>query len=300
MANYRKFWLENANNIAYQLTDKETKTFLSNPSGLGFSKSLTLDRLGDEAEIVSNIANLPTPSGELIFHKDSLTGKYYDYKKFIQFAKIKPLRFYYQTPDSFESSYIDCEIATLDKGEVGTDGCLHCSIQIQGLSFWKNSKENIVKVEEVIEGGMIFPFTFPFTFEGNSYANIQVQNNGTLPVGFKFEIYDLITNPVLSLYQREYNQDTQQFEDVKYGEIRIDGTYDEIRVDTRDKKQSIYLGLNGSAIANPTSKFNLVGNGEFETPFPKLKVGESKLTFTFGGTFSKAVYIKWQDVALTF
>lgn len=298
--NVRKFWFVNANNVAYQLTSRETNTFLSNPSGLGFTKNVMLDRVGDEADVLGETASFPMPNGELIFYGDTLAKKYDDYKKFIQFAKIKPLRFYYQTPDSFESSYIDCVIANLDKGEVGTDGCLRCPIQLQGLSFWKNSKENIVKVEEVIEGGMIFPFTFPFTFEGNSYANIQVQNNGTLDVGFKFEIHDEITNPVLSLYQREYNDDTHEYEDVKYGEIRINGTYDEIRVDTRDKKQSIYLGLNGSAIANPTSKFDLTGNGTYDTPFPKLKVGTSKLTFAFGGTFNKAVYIKWQDVGLTF
>ncbi|MBQ0111917.1 MAG: hypothetical protein KBT03_02195 [Bacteroidales bacterium] len=297
--NVRKFWFVNGNDVAYQLTSKETKSFLNNPVGLGFSKSLGLDRLGNEAEITENRANLPTPSGELLFYKDNIAGKYDDYKKFIQFAKIKPLKFYWQTPDSFESVYIDCEIASLEMSEVSTDGLIHCPIQLQGLSFWKNSKEHIVKVEEEITGGKIYPYTYPYTYEGNSFANIQIQNNGTLPSGFKFEIYSEVTNPILSLFQREYNEDSEQYEDVKYGEIRIEGTYDEIKVNTTDHKQSIYLGYQGSAIANPTSKFVLTGNGTYDTPFPQLRVGLNKLTFAYGGTFDEAVYIKWEDVGLT-
>lgn len=287
--NVRKFWFVNNNDVQYNLTSQEIKTFLYNPSGLGFNKTLTLDRLGNEAKVSANVPNLPNPSGELLFHKNTITGIYEDYNKFIQFAKIKPLRFYYQTPNSFEAFYIDCEISSIQKGEISEDSVLHCPITIQGLSFWKNAEEHILKVEEVIEGGKIYPYTYPFTYEGNSFSHIDLTNNGTLDCGFTFEIDDEITNPVLSLYQN----------DEKYGEIRIDGTYDKIIVDTRDGKQYIHLEYRGSTIANPTSKFVLTGNGEYSTPFPKLKVGENVLTFSFGGTFTKAVYIKWNDIALT-
>lgn len=287
--NVRKFWFVNANNVQYNLTDVEIKTFLSNPIGLGFQKELTIDRLGNQAKISSNVAVMPQPSGELLFYKDANAGVYGDYYAFIQFAKLKPLRFYYQTPNSFEAFYIDCEILSLDKSEISNDGILRCPITIQGLSFWKNANEHILKVEEVVEGGKIYPFVYPYTYEGNSFAHIDLQNNGTLDCGFTFEINDEITNPVLSLFQN----------DIKYGEIRIDGTYDKIVVDTRDSQQYIYLEHNGSAIANPTSKFILTGNGEYATPFPKLKEGQNVLTFSFGGIFTKAVYIKWNDVALT-
>lgn len=286
----RKFWFENANGVEYNLNNFNSRIFLYKPVNLGFSKNLTLTRLGDEADILSNTAEFPTPSGELIFYKRTLSGIYEDYSAFIQFAKIKPLKFYQQTPNSFEKFYIDCEIISLGKGDVDpTDSSLHCPIQIQGLSFWKTAIEHDLVVEDVEAGGKVYPYSYPYTYEGNSYGRIQLTNNGTLNTGFKFEINDEITNPVLSLFQNN----------VKYGEIKINGTYDVIKVDTRDKKHSIYLERQGSAIANPTSKFDLSGNGEYATPFPKLKVGDNVLVFAFGGIFTKAVHIKWQDVALT-
>ena len=290
MINIRKFWFENANGDKYELNNYNAKIFLYQPQGLGFIKQLNITRLGNEGDILSNVADFPVPTGELLFYNKSLTSKYEEYANFIQFAKIKPLKFYQQTPNTFESWYIDCEIVSLEKSEVDyRDNTLHVPIQIQGLSFWKTAEEHDLVVEDIEQGGKVYPYTYPYTYEGNSYGRIAVNNNGTLDTGFKFEINDLITNPVLSLFQN----------DVKYGEIRINGTYDVIKVDTRDKQHSIYLEYQGSAIANPTSKFDLTGNGQYATPFPKLKVGNNILVFAFGSIFTKAVHIKWQDVALT-
>lgn len=289
----RKNWFINSLGNKYELTDTNSKIFLDGIKGLGLSKTLELVRIGNEAEIKSNTPDLPKITGELLFYDLTNTGKYADYLNFIQFAKHKtdktPMRFYQQTPNSFESWYIDCEIIVLEKDQIEKDGVLHCPIQIQGLSFWKTANEYDLVVEDVIEGGKIYPYTYEYTYEGNSYAHIDLTNNGTLESGFILEINDTITNAVLSLFQ----------DNEKYGEIRIDGTYDKIIVDTRDKKESIYLESGGVPISNPTSKFDLTGNGTYKTPFPKLKVGSSVLTFAFGGTFTKAVHIKWQDLAIS-
>lgn len=290
----RKFWLENANGTQYPLTDKNSNIFLNSPSGLGFTKSLTTTRLGNEEILIDDSASMPQVSGELIFRGVDTTNIYSNYQAFIQFAKIKPLKLHYITPNTFSGWYIDCVLAQLDKGQVdSTTGLLHCPFTIYGTSFWKTDVEHDLKVEYATFDGKTYPYEYPYTYSGNTYAQINLTNNGTLPCGFKFEINDEITNPVLSLYQNESGTD------VKYGEIKILGTYDKIRVDTRDSKQEIYLEYNGSVIANPTAYFDLSGNGSYSTPFPKLKVGENKLTFAFGGIYTQPIHIKWQDIFLT-
>lgn len=289
----RNFWLENANGIKYQLTDKNSNIFLNDPNGLGFNKELSVVRLGNEESVLNEQATMPQITGELVFKGSSVANVYQNYQSFVQFAKIKPLKLHYITPNTFEGWYIDCVITSLEKGQVDTTGLLRCPFNIYGTSFWKTDKEYDLEVEYAEEDGKTYDYTYDYRYGGNTYAHITLTNNGTLPCGFTFEINDEVTNPVLSLYQ------TEDGTDVKYGEIKIVGTYDKIRVDTRDNKQEIYLENDGSVIANPTSYFDLSGNGTYSTPFPKLKVGESKLTFAYGGLFSQPIHIKWQDIFLT-
>lgn len=293
MALYRKFWLVNANGIKFELTNHNSKIFLNSPSGIGFKKSLTTTRLGNEENILTEVATMPQISGQLLFFSDTNAQIYQKYQDFIQFAKIKPLKLYYQTPNTFDGWYIDCVFSQLDKGEIDKNGILKCPFVLYGTSFWKTAIEHDLVVENVQFDGKTYPYTYPYRYGGNTYANTTIINNGTLDCGFKFEVNNAIQNPTLSLY--EIIND----ENVKYGEIKINGTYDVVKVDTSDSKQSIYLELNGSVIANPTAYFDLSSNGTYSTPFPKLKAGTSKLSFTFGGTFTQPFHIKWQDVFLT-
>lgn len=286
--NIRKFWFINANNQKYELTSKNSSMFLYQPSGLGFEKKLSVSRLGNEADILENVAEFPLVVGELLLHKSNVIDKYATYSNFIQFIKIKPLKLYYQTPNQLEPFYIDCEIVVLEKSEVETDGVMHCPIQIQGLSFWKTGYERYLNIKESTMEGKTYPYEYPYTYGGN-YTNVPLTINGTLDSGFVLEINNRVSNPVLSLAQKN----------IKYGEIKILGTYDKIYVNTNDKNQTIRLEYQGSVIANPTSKFDISGSGDYETPFPKLRVGDNTLTFGFSGTFNSAVNIRWQDIALT-
>lgn len=285
----RKFWLINSKGDKFDITSKNSKLFLYAPMGLGFIKDIDTLRRGNSTEVRAIQYEMPVISGELLF-SESLSGMYQDYQNFIQFAKHRPLKLYYQTPNTFDSWYVDCEIASLEKGDVNfEDRLLHCPISFLATSFWQTAKEYDLAVEEQIVGGKIYPYTYPFTYEGNSFAHIDLISSGTLESGFRFEINDIVTNPTLSLYQN----------DEKYGEIKILGTYDMIKVDTRDGKESLYLEYQGSAIANPTSYFDLSSNGQYETPFPKLRVGDNVLTFSYGGVFTSAIHIKWQDLFST-
>lgn len=230
----RNFWLVNSLGNKYELTDKNSKIFLHQPSGLGFAKEFETTRFGNKEEVINITYAMPIVEGELLFYKGTNVGKYQDYQDFIQFAKYRPLKLYYQTPNTFDSWYIDCELATIEKSEINPeDKLMHCPISIMGHSFWQTAKEYDLSVSEQIVGGKIYPYTYDYTYEGNSFAHIDLQSSGTIQSGFRFEINGLITNPTLSLYQDE----------IKYGEIKILGTYDVIKVDTRDGYESIYLEL---------------------------------------------------------
>lgn len=292
----RKFWLENSLGAVYKFTDRDQKHFLSIPEGLGFVRNYTINRLGNEAIVTSEQATLPQVKGQIIFNGATNQQMYQAYSDFVQFAKMRPLKLHYQTPNSFNNLYIECEIAQLDKGEItAEDGMLHCPIAFFGLSFWKEDIEHDLIVKSGVSGGTkTYPYTIPYTYSGNNYQNIKITNNGTMAVGFKMEIEDAVTNPTLQLYQMKNN------ELVKYGEIKVNGTYDYVLIDTRDSKQDIILKVGDSVIANPTSYFDLSGDGEYETPFPKLRLGESKLAFSFSGNFSEELHIKWQDNFITY
>lgn len=284
---YRKFWFINSLNEKYELTNRNSKIFLNAPTGLGFSKQFITTRYRSFERVLNVEYNMPTPSGELLFYERGNNVIYQDYQDFIQFIKHRPLKFYYQLPNSFDSYYIDCEIAQIDKSEIGTDTILHCPIIIKGNSFWKNAKENELVVSQEIEGdAKTYPYTYPYTYGGNSFSHIDISSNGTLESGFEFIIEHEVSNPTLSLYQNN----------VKYGEIKINGTYDRVIVNTKDGEQSIYLEYQGSVIANPTSYFDLSGNGDYITPFPKLNVGNSVLTFSYGGEYEDEIKIRWNDI----
>lgn len=282
----RKNWLVNSLGRTYELTNKESKVFLSDIKGLGTSNKITISRSGNEASVETEEKELPNPSGTLLFFGDKNENTYTLFKGFIEFIKYQPLKLYQQLPSGFDSFYIDCLIEDLPKDEINKDGVLYSEIKFKGTSFWKQDKENDKEIREVVSGGKTYPYTFPYSYEGNSFAHIDVVNSGDIACGFQLEIHGRITNPILSIFQN----------DVKYGEIAINGTYDKIIVDTRDKKENVYLELNHSPIANPTGKLVINGNGAYETPFPKFKVGSNVLTFACGGSFNDAIHIKWQDI----
>lgn len=285
---FRKLWLINSKENKYELSELHTNSFLQSPSGFGFSTQFSSVRYGNEEVMVDIQQSLPVVNGELIF-RGTLSEKYQEYQNFIQFTKYRPLKLYYQPPNvsSENSWFTECEIQQIDKAEVSPeDSMLHCPIQIYGTSFWKTAQEHDVAVSESYSDGFKYPVSYPTKYEGNNFTNIQVQNNGTIDSGFEFVVNGSIKNPVLSLYQ----------DNEKYGEIRINGEFTKVIVDTKDSEESIILELNGSVLANPTQYFDLSSNGEYITPFPKLRVGDNVLTFSYGGTFEDEIHIKWRDL----
>lgn len=284
----RKFYLTNSLNKKYEFTNAQVEHFLNSPQGLGFTNSLNVTRLGDEEILNNEQYSMPSVSGEILFY-GSREKAYQDYEDFIDFLKYAPLKFYYQPPQLLEPYYIDCRIMQLDKSEYETSGYLSCPISIYGLSFWKNSN---VKVQsygnENTGGGKFYPLVRDYYYNSNTLSNIVLNVDGTIPTGFVLEIDGEVTNPRLTFQQNN----------VTYGIIKLDGTFDYVKVDSNDSTQQIYLEKDGSVLANPLSYQDLsIADGTSEITFVRLRTGENNIAFTCDklSSFSGKVKFSYSD-----
>lgn len=284
----RQFYIENSLGKKYELTNRNFKTFLDSPQGLGYVKNLTTLRLGNQELTTNEQLSMPSVSGTLMFY-DKLGNAYQDYIDFIQFARYTPLKLYYQPPNLLSPYYIDCEIVQLDKGEYQREGYLSCAVVFYGTSLWKNSQSYVYEISKVNgEGGKYYDLVRPYYYAGNSLNSIVINNNGDVPVGFTFEINGSVTNPRLTAVQN----------DVTYGLLKLNGTFDYCKIDSNDTMQSIYLENEDSVIANPLSYQDLsIADGVANITFFKLKAGQSDISFSCDkiSAFDGTIKFTWKD-----
>ena len=296
MANteYRKHWLINALGDRYDFTDKNFKVFLNNPQGFGFQKSYSSFRVGNSELITSQQFNLFDISGELLFYKDSIGGKYEDYQKFIQFAKYKPLEFHYQTPNKLTAYHCDVLFTEANKTEVSTDNILHVPVSFHRLTEWLTDDDVSYTFDNTpIDDGKYHDLIYDYHYAGTNLSGSPIVNNGTDDVGFVLVIEGgSVTNPEFSL--------TQNGE--IYGICKITGTYDYVMIDSVERTEQIYLEYNGSAVSNPEQYQDFtVRNGSAYLTWCKLKVGESIFAFNCGNidTFSGTVTVRFKESMAT-
>lgn len=284
----RQFYIENSLGNKYYLTNKNFKHFLNEPEGLGFSKSLTTLRLGDDELITDEQYSLPSVSGSILFY-DTLEKAYQDYYEFINFIRYSPLKLYYQPPNLLSPYYIECSLVQVDKSEYSTSGYLSCAVSFYGNTLWQNSQESSLTVTNSESGdGKHYELVRPYHYSGNSLNSIEINNTGDVPVGFVFEILGSVTNPRLVATQNGSI----------YGQLKLNGTFDYIRVDSNDSTETIYLENKGTVITNPLGYQDLsIADGVASITFFKLKVGGSILSFTCDKTssFDGNISFKWKD-----
>ena len=274
--NYRKFWLVNSLGNKYELTDKNIKTFLNTPQGLGFDRKITVQQIGNSEIITSQQFKLTDVTAELLFYSQQNGTIYQDYQDFIQFIKYKPLELHYQTPNELESYYSEILITSLQKAEIQSDGILHCPISFHRLTQWLTDKDYTITLTNTpIDEGKFYELERPYHYAGTNLSNTPITNNGTDDVGFILTINGGTTgvqNPMFTLTQRGE----------QYGVCKINGTYDYVQVNSVEKDETLYLERDGSVITNPEQYQDFsVANGGYLT-WCKLRVGESIFSFTCG------------------
>lgn len=282
----RRFWLKNADGVVFDLTN--CNTFLNTPSGLGFSKTYSTLRLGDNDIITSEQGNLLQVEGDVLFMGGSNYAQYQGYLNFIKFLSRKPIQLFYKTPNLDEAFFCDCLVVELSKSEIAQDGILHAPISVKMTSFWQTSKQNQQTVLPGTNGGKAYPLVRPYAYGGSVMNNIEIYNNGTVDAGLIIEINGEATNPQINFYNANNEQ---------YGVAKLDGSFDYVKINSIDKDEQIILQSDGATLANPASYQDLsVGStAELLVTFVKLRPGKNILSVSFANTFAGNVVLSWRD-----
>ena len=285
---YRQLYIENSLGNKYYLSNKKFKHFLNEPNGLGFAKSLTTLRIGDDELITDDKYSMPSVSGSIYFY-DKTEKAYQDYLDFINFVKYTPLKLFYKPPNLLFPYFIECYLTQIDKSEYSKEGYLSCPVTFYGYTLWQNSQENVLTVRNAENNdGKFYELIRPYHYAGNSLSSIIINNTGDIPIGFVFEVKGKVTNPRLIATQNG----------VVYGQLKLNGTFDYVKIDSNDLTESIHLEYNDAIITNPLSYQDLsIADGKSMLTFFKLKVGESRLSFSCDkiSSFEGDVNFKWKD-----
>ena len=273
---YRVFWAINSKGERWDFTEREFKSFMNNPQGLGFSKTISVNRYGNTQSLTDISDNFPQPNGEVLFYDSSNSTRYDKYNQFVKFLSYEPITLYYKIPVSFYSRIpntysLECVVGTLTKTESKTDNMMNCSITYNALSFYKG--------EEVEIRGTGLTYT--------------INNDGDFPVGFEIEInatYNFyMKNPYIQL-----SQDGSLYGEAKF----IDDTrFNKVYINSKDGEQNVILQQSGSVLPNPMSYQDLsISNGSIYVTFVKLARGETTLTIGADSQNITDVTIKYTPI----
>lgn len=289
---YRKFKLLNGLGVEFNLTEQNIKVFGNNPQGLGYSRTMSLLRLGDENIIPYQIINLETIDLEILFYDNKLIDKYQKYNDFIDFLSHKPLYFLYQKPNSFKWYRRKVEVLSLTKTEVLRDGILHCPFRLQTLGFWEDNDSHIIDTSNVNLEGKVYPITYPFKYGATALSNIQIVSEGVLDTPLEMTINGQVTDLQYNLYDNRGNV---------YGKGKILGTFDRIYINSDEANEDIQLTRGGLLIDNPLYYQDLtIGSpNEVYITFLKIKTGINKLSFNVDLGFDGDIKIEWRNRYVT-
>lgn len=261
---YRKFQLENSLGQKWDLTDHLFKSYLNNPTGLGFSQSIETVQFGNSQNVKTSSTDFPTIGGDVLFWDDRNESKYELYEQFVKFLTYSPLIFKYKKPGNNEVFSLKCVATSLQKTEVKTNSLLTCSISLLGLGMWEGEEREI-------------------TGTAQTYS---INNIGHMPIGFEITLEGSLTAPYITF---EQNGDL-------YGEAKFESVsqFNSVYINSNDGEQNIILRQGDSVLPNPLSYQDLsISNGSIYVTFVKLLNGVSDLTIGMDSGSLTGVNIKY-------
>lgn len=182
----RQFTLLDKDGQSYNLT-VPTTAFLYNVEGLGYSREIEYQQIGDRYEAVKNNLSQGVINGLIRFRQPEAYKKYFD---FVQFAQNTPLRLVY-TPVTTQF-YRDGMITSISKTE-GSDGVLTCSIEFSASSPWY--KVLYEYNPGIITGGKTYSYEYDYVYSNSVAGTVILDNDSYLSCPTKIEIYGPATNP---------------------------------------------------------------------------------------------------------
>ena len=295
---YRKFRLKNSLNEYYELTNPDIQHFLYQPTGLGFRGFSTGYRFKNRYNRKEMEYDLPTVSGTMIFHKDTIQENYALYFEFMQFIQHSPLEIEYlitQYDDEWDKAkYAECDVVQIDKSETDEYGLLRTPIIFKCYTFWRDRELKTYTAKAEIEGEQLqIPMTFPFYFGKDSLRGIVIENNGSLVAPLKVVVQGTCVNPTYRIFDENGNE---------YGACKFDGTFSSVEVES--DTENVVLRQNGMIVANPAKYEDLtIGNldeDDYYLTFLNIKPGKNYMTASLGPNFKGEITFSWRDEWISF
>lgn len=289
MANYRILNLVNGKNEKWELTDRNFKTFASDISGFGVSKSLSLLRIGLAQGVTNAQYNLDQIRYTVNFYDSDIVEQYKKYNDFVRFLSHRPLSQEYLIPSSKTVYVRDVELVSLNKTEVNpATHSLECEIVLQPLTFWQDKESHCIITDNTVEVAKNYPLSRPYAYGNYSLSNIAINTDGFLDTSLEITIDGQCQDPAYMLYDESGEL---------YGIGRFVGTFDSVYVNSDEMNQQIILTRGGIELDNAWSYRDLtVGKpNEVAVTFLKLKPGKSRLAFRLDQSFDGKVMIEWRN-----
>lgn len=189
--NIRKFKLINSDGESYDLTVHSH--FLHTPSGLGFVRDTTYQRLGTRYAILDDAFAQGQIMGEVFFPHPKSYDKYFE---FVRFCQNTPLYLSY-TPNNTEFLR-EVRVSSVEKTEL-TVGGLNCPIVLDCLSlFYK--RELINADGSVTGGGKVYNYTYNYTYSTSMANTIEINSDSYSESPCTVIVFGEAINPVWRHY----------------------------------------------------------------------------------------------------
>jgi len=201
----RRFWLENASGVVWDLTSNDeasqTSNFMVYPQGLGIRTRVNSFSVENTYFIEQIATQTQVIQGVLIFRD------YLHFSRFVDFVgninTETPLRLYYSTDGSTHLSqekqwYKEVLITDLRKDEIDRHyAALRVPISFTAMSRWKRDVEITLELARTGDP-LVFPYIYPYFFGGSNNMAVQIVNEG-LPTGARIRTEGVTNTPLFRL-----------------------------------------------------------------------------------------------------
>lgn len=185
----RRFKFVNASGVEWDLMRLDA--FFHAPDGLGFSRTITSFRAGDEWLETDAYLDQHVVSGEMV-----LAG-YETYQDFAAFIYDDPLYLCYAPLNQWYR--IRCKVQALGKTEIGDSNRLICPITITCSGMWHRLSIASAETGDVTQEKN-YSYSYNYTYFDGRIGTIPIEN-GDYESPIVLSIFGPVTNPAWSLVQ---------------------------------------------------------------------------------------------------
>lgn len=263
---FRTFTLQNSAGETYPLSssnpnDFYTYGFLTEPEGLGIEFDNEYVRLGDiflrtESEI---------DQGE--FEGTMNFANYTSFRNFGNYIfRSHDLVLIYTCSDAEGTYYRDCDIVSIEKGEIGDNGIMECPVTFSFKSLYYEKNEIKYLMTDMADDRR-YTFSYPCRFYDYQALDAPLVNDGHTEASISIYIYGYCENPEINI--TDENGDTVYT--IKFNHILQDG--DRIEYSSKDGNSYIRLVTSDGTVTSLVSEMPLTNNN-----FIRLPIGTYYLT----------------------